>query len=172
MELEFAEDRVPIKLGKKDYSMVMNFNTMKAYEKISGKLYFDTLLKLNTLYVEEMRKAVAAGQATMSYLGIARKISATDIGEMLWASLHTYEGKKPVWRLSEEEVYRLIKPHEMPRILKAVLEAHSANSPSKEELGEVDSAAKEQGKPLAEVVQMPPASGGEQSSELFADAFV
>lgn len=172
MELDFAEDRVPIKLGKNDLTMVMNFNTMKAYERVSGKLYFDSLLNLNTLYIEEMKKALLAGKATMSYMGIARRVSATDLGQMLWASLHTYEGKKPIWRLTEEEVYRLIKPHEMPRILKAVLEAHSANSPNKEELGEADSAANEQGKPLAEVVQMPPASGGEQSSELFADAFV
>lgn len=181
--MELAEVRIPIVLDK-PRTLIFNLNTMLAFEQISGRFYFDALLELLEIYGQATQEArdlkirlnpVWDGTdpndpLKLNILKLLRRVSMGTLKFLVWAALHEYtKDDEPKWPLSVGAVGRMILPVRVPEILNLLVQGHTSNSPTSNELGEADSAAKAAGP--AEVVPMPQSSGGEQSSELHAEDF-
>ena len=66
-----------------------------------------------------------------------------DLRAMLWASMHDYDADdEPVWPLTVSQVGRLLNFNNVVPLFVRFLTGVSANSPSKEELGEPRAVAK------------------------------
>lgn len=181
---QIAEVRIPINLDQAR-TMIFNMNTMAAYEEVSGKFYFDTLLDLHTNYTSVLEEARAAaglepGQMLdptnpahmlkVNAFKIVRKLPMKDMRDLIWAATHEYKGDDPYWPLTRTQVGRCINPMSVMIVINAILKGHAENSPTKKELGEAASAVRTT-VVLAEAVETPHANGGVPSIALVDSDF-
>ena len=190
--MSFAETVVPLLLDKQR-NLVFNANTMKAYEKATGKFFLDTVASL----YDAMRPALEAEEAAkkrenpqpedggasrvavaINALDIIHKVPMNDLVALIWAALHEYgknpsDPDEPSWPMTINRVGRLIQLQDVPRVFTAFLKGQTRNSPSAEEMGESPA----QSAPTLATPGGGSASrteadgGGERSIELPADAF-
>lgn len=173
-----AEVRLSILLDR-ERTLIFNVNTMAAYEEATGNFYWDTMLKLFEFYEKRQSQAIAhapggkltLAQQTRMGLEMLRHISTKDLSALLWAATHEYQGDMPKWPLTIEQVGRYLRPQDTPRILNLIIQGHASNNPTREELGEASGAGPQSAAKPAEAARPAPASGGEASIELPADAF-
>jgi hypothetical protein len=142
-----AETIIPIVLDGKEYMMCFNANTMVAYEEATGKFFLDTLATLFESFKPALealqqarkfdREAVPSTADVVDPFQVLKFVSMRDLRALLWASLHKYGADGvPQWPLTIHQVGRLITPASIPSIFKSFLQGQTANSPTKEEMGE------------------------------------
>lgn len=170
-----AETRLSIVLDRKR-ELIFNVNAIRAYERASGKNYWDTMLKLFEFSEQQQTKLTpdlpdgkrSNAQLIRMSLELLRHVSIDELATLLWAACHEYRGKKPVWPLELDEVGTYLLPQDTPRILNLIIQGHAANSPTKAELGEASGA----GGTAPSPAEASPQISGEPSIELPAGAFV
>lgn len=172
-----AEVRLSILLDR-ERALIFNVNTMSAYEQATGNFYWDTMLKLFEFHERnqaELKPDVngrrSLAQQIRMGLEMLRHISTRDLASLLWAACHEYEGDVPKWPLTVAQVGRYLKPQDTPRILNLIIQGHSSNNPSRDELGEASGAGPQSAAKPAEAARLAVVNGGEASIALPAGVF-
>jgi hypothetical protein len=175
MEVVIAEARIPILLGGKKFVMRFSANTMCAYENATGKFFMDTVSRLYEImfpkgHEDKDGKLVAV---RVSGMDIIRRVSMVDLRALLWAAIHEYDkDDEPTWPMTISQVGRQLNFQNIVPIFISFLTGASANSPTKEELGE-SSAVTESSPTQRSAESSPPSSavnGGATGIELPAGA--
>ncbi len=138
-DVYIAEVRVPILLGDRERVMVFNANTMVAFEQATKKFYMDVIHKLYEIMFPEGHEAAGGGikPVRLSGLDLVRKVPMEDLRALLWASLHEYDrDDTPSWPMTINQVGRQITFTNVVPVFVKFLTGVSANSPTKDELGE------------------------------------
>lgn len=174
-----AETWIEIELDK-PRKIIVNGNTMAAYEEVSGKNYWDTYLGLIDIQTAAMAQIAEPQQLTStegrnkvgSY--VIRHLCMRDLKQLIWASLHEYSpgSDVPRWPLTLDQVGRHINARNAPGLLPKFLSCHSINNPTADELGEAEAgSAPPPSAAPAQLVEMRPATSGDPSIDVPADAF-
>lgn len=180
----FNETRIPVELGRDAKGtpipriLIFNVNTIGAYEEVSGKPYWDTVLAIFDVYGKYGPKLNAgetvpsAEALRSSSTDILRHIRIKDVHQLTWAALHEYDGEEqpPRWPLTIAKVGRLINTWDTIPMLAAIVRGIQQNVPTAAEMGEAKGAGPQLVEP-AEAAQMPSANGGQASIALDAAAF-
>ena len=172
--MNFAETCVPIELGGKQVTLIFNANSMKAFEKATGKFFLDTVAQL----YEAMRPGLDKGAEATNAFDIVHKVPMEDLVALIWAALHEYgrnpaDLDEPFWPMTVNRVGRMIQLQDVPLVFTAFLRGQIKNSPNQEEMGESQARsamAPASGDGAASKIEA--AVGGERSIDLPADVFV
>ncbi len=167
-----AETRVLVRLGGQDRAMCFDANTFVAFEQSTGKFFMDVVSNLYEMMFPKGHVDTSGAPVPVKVLGIdiVRKISMEDLRALLWSSFHDYDANdNPVWPLTINQVGRLLNFQNVIPIFVKFLTGVSANSPTKEELGEssAPASATPPPEPSAPAAAM---TGGEAGIVLPADA--
>ncbi len=175
--IPMAEVRVPFTLDKPRV-LIFNYNTIAKYEEISSKangrdmFYWDTMMNLFEVQGKVAAAAVQQGKGQYAWVEVMRSLPMRELRFMLYAALHEYGARPtdpPTWPVDITLLSRYINPARTVDVLKAIVEGHQANSPTKEELeASLGPPEKTAGEDRPE--RAPGESGGTASFELLEDA--